>query len=607
MAIYYLDVDDEITSAAARIRDSSDNRIALVLSGGSRVATSRINFRLLAGEAKRRNKRLAIVAADPSVQSVARSAELPVYATVGDYEKAEAARAGGAGVPGAAVGTGVAATGAVAGVMDEPTTTVAPRAPAGRSAVASGAGGGRFLNRRFGPARIPFSVLAGIAAVFVLVLGIGAFFFYPSATVVLTVREEPVGPLSLNVTVDPNLSAPNDLSGTVPGVTKAFPVSTSGTFDATGQSVVDTPASGTVTFDSTNTLFAVPVIAGTQVSAGGIAFTTTRTVSVPAAVVSGNIITHGTADAPITAVQAGLAGNVAAGKIVRLPSDLVAAKVSVSNKSATTGGTHTVTLMIVQADLDQAESSLLAQLNSSFEASVTAADAVPAGSSLFPPTAHLGVTTFSPDPAGLLNQQNPTFDLSAAATGTAVVADVSTVSQLAERRIRGDVKSGYRLVDGSIATQVGTAAAQAGSVVVPVTASAMQTRVLDAATLRSAITGMSLADARTYLEQFGQVSVSLSPDWASTMPSFDFRIDLQIVAAGGQPTPSPSQSGSQHTPRPAVTPAPAAGSPTTGSTPSVAASPSASAAPSATPSAPAPPSPSPSATPAPPTASPSPS
>src|ERR1035437_5463982 len=93
MAIYYLDVDDGVTSAAARIRDSSDNRIALVLSGGARVATSRINFRLLAREARHRNKRLAIITGDPSVQSVARSAELPVFASVGEYERAETARA----------------------------------------------------------------------------------------------------------------------------------------------------------------------------------------------------------------------------------------------------------------------------------------------------------------------------------------------------------------------------------------------------------------------------------------------------------------------------------------------------------------------------------
>src|ERR1035437_10134568 len=95
MAIYYLDADDEVTSAAARIRDSSDSRIALVLSNGSRIATSRINFRLLAGEARHRHKRLAIITSDPSVQSVLRTAELPAYASVGEYERAEAARARG--------------------------------------------------------------------------------------------------------------------------------------------------------------------------------------------------------------------------------------------------------------------------------------------------------------------------------------------------------------------------------------------------------------------------------------------------------------------------------------------------------------------------------
>ena len=76
MAIYYLDIDDEITSAAARIRGSADAHIALVMPAGSRVATSRINFKLLEREAKQRNKRLAIVAPDASVRSLAQSAGL---------------------------------------------------------------------------------------------------------------------------------------------------------------------------------------------------------------------------------------------------------------------------------------------------------------------------------------------------------------------------------------------------------------------------------------------------------------------------------------------------------------------------------------------------
>ena len=49
--IVYLDVDDEITSAAQRIRSSTATRVALVVPYGSRIATSRMNFRLLSREA----------------------------------------------------------------------------------------------------------------------------------------------------------------------------------------------------------------------------------------------------------------------------------------------------------------------------------------------------------------------------------------------------------------------------------------------------------------------------------------------------------------------------------------------------------------------------
>ena len=49
--VIYLDIDDEITSAAARIRAAEGSRVAVVLPYGSRVATSRINFRLLARDA----------------------------------------------------------------------------------------------------------------------------------------------------------------------------------------------------------------------------------------------------------------------------------------------------------------------------------------------------------------------------------------------------------------------------------------------------------------------------------------------------------------------------------------------------------------------------
>jgi hypothetical protein len=84
--ILYLDVDDEITTAAARMRGAADKAVAIVLPAGSRLATSRINFRLLAREGLERNRTLSIVAADPAARAIAASAGLPVYASVAEFE-----------------------------------------------------------------------------------------------------------------------------------------------------------------------------------------------------------------------------------------------------------------------------------------------------------------------------------------------------------------------------------------------------------------------------------------------------------------------------------------------------------------------------------------
>ena len=84
--IIYLDVDDEITSAASRIRSVPGTKAALVVPYGSRIATSRMNFRLLSREALVSNKRLSIVSGDAAARSLAASAGLPVFGTVQEYE-----------------------------------------------------------------------------------------------------------------------------------------------------------------------------------------------------------------------------------------------------------------------------------------------------------------------------------------------------------------------------------------------------------------------------------------------------------------------------------------------------------------------------------------
>src|SRR6476659_5695038 len=118
--IIYLEVDDEITTAATRIRTSEATRLAVVLPYGSRVATSRINFRLLARDALTHEKRLSIVSGDPATRALAASAGLPVFGSVAEYEasvagledepreESTAAAVAGAGAAGAAAAADVA-------------------------------------------------------------------------------------------------------------------------------------------------------------------------------------------------------------------------------------------------------------------------------------------------------------------------------------------------------------------------------------------------------------------------------------------------------------------------------------------------------------------
>ena len=129
--ILYLDVDDEITSAAARIRRAEGNRVVLVLPYGSRVATSRINFRLLARDALMHEKRLSIVAPDGATRALAASAGLPVFASVAEYEGSleDGDRAGAGRAAAAAAAAAAGGVASAAGARSAADSTRSPTRP----------------------------------------------------------------------------------------------------------------------------------------------------------------------------------------------------------------------------------------------------------------------------------------------------------------------------------------------------------------------------------------------------------------------------------------------------------------------------------------------
>jgi hypothetical protein len=543
-SIVYLDAGDEITSAAARIRSSHENRVALVVPNGSRLATSRINFRLLAREAQSRGRQLSVVAGDAATRALAASAGLPAFSSVREYEEAEAAP--GVSQPGSAdpaseptrprkappkpAAAAVAAAAARASSPHEDleaTALIPTAAPQPRSAAVAASArpvAARAAEPDPRPAasipvvgsrravRLPFGrhvgiALVGVLALAVLASGVGAYLLLPSAEITITTRTEAIGPVPLEIRADPAVTTADPATATVPARRLTFEVAVSDTFPTT----VTVPA-GT---------FVIPQVVPGEASVG------------------------------VEAVRAGPDGNVPANSITVVPPGENPTFLRVRNPQATSGGERQEFPRVDQADIDAALEQLRARLDEAFTTILGDPARIPPDLTLFPETRRLEEPVPTTDSAALLNQEVPEFTLGLASTGSVIAVDEAPIEVIARSRIDGEVAEGYRLVEDSIEIVPGDPVVDGETVTFPVSASAQQIRLLDADRLREEIKGKPIAQARTLLERYGAVRLNVWPEWVTAIPTIDARLTLRIEAppaAGSGPSPSP---------RPGASPAPA--------------------------------------------------
>jgi hypothetical protein len=547
--LVYLDVDDEITSAATRIRSTEADRITLVLPYGSRLATSRINFRLLAREAAARGKELDIVCADASARALAAAAGLPVHASVAAFEAHGTAGAAGAAggsndEPGGSNGSdaAVAAVGATAATQlslpeladDEAPTRVitsprrsSPKVP------------------RVGPARPPVPPRVAVAAGFgvlagVVILGLLAFELLPSATIVLHPRSADLGPLQLTVEARADTTAPDSTNLVIPAQRFTFPLEATKTFSATGTNVVEAKATGNVTFANWDTGSGEQIPAGSVVKTEqGVEFTTLATVTLPAATFDffPPFATHpSTSTVGVEAVLPGPDGNVGNNAITVIPKGHSKRLLKVSNQEPTSGGAHDERVVVSAVDVTNAQIALNDALQTQLDTQVTGASGVPSGVALFPETATVGETTPSVDTTTLVGTEATEFDLGLTAEGSVLGVDPSTIQALAESRLEAEVEGGWTLAPGSTTFQLGEPSVFGDVVSYPVTISGTEVHDVDQAKLIADIRGLVLAQARSRLDDFGDVSISLWPDWVTTIPTNDDRIQFTIA----EPQPAPS-------------------------------------------------------------------
>ncbi|MDQ2966008.1 MAG: baseplate J/gp47 family protein [Chloroflexota bacterium] len=608
--ILYLDVDDEITTAATRMRGAADKTVAIVLPAGSRLATSRINFRLLAREGLERNRTLSIVAADPAARAIAASAGLPVYASVADFE-AEAAPGAAAGEPRSTVeqtptpaagpspttkstrrrqraaketaaGAGAVGGSAVAGESvvsraaagqitaeqmsadllagrgsDAPTIVAPPplprpgppaetrplsppetrpRSSAATSPIVPTAWSGGLLSGRL------LAVLGSLLIV-LLILAVVGYVVLPQATVVVTPVAAPIGPVSFVVRADPDATTVDATGGVIPATRLSLDFTASGEYPATGKRVVQAKAKGALRWRNCDPTRSYTIPAGTIASTGsGIGFATDAAVFLPVAISSpdGTKITCQPRVVAARAVKAGPSGNVGAGSVTVVPSNLNSVVIKVTNPGAMTGGKRDEFTRVQQSDIDAALAQLTRDIGAQFTSWEAAPDALPQGATAFAATGKLGSVVPSVDPSTLIDLEQPTFQLAATSTGTVVAVDTSQIARIAQERIAAQVPAERTLRDGSVTAQHDTGSADGELVDFRVTAAGQAIPVLDPNALREAIKGRSVDEARSILGRYGTVRIDTWPGFVSSIPTLDARLDLTVAGDGAPSSPAPS-------------------------------------------------------------------
>jgi hypothetical protein len=500
MAVWYLDSEDEITDAVARLRGATEEQVVFVVPTGSRIATGRINFKLLGREAAARDLRLAIASADAQVRAMAVSAGVIAQPTAAE---AEAALERGESVPesvptDAAEATGEAASGDIEG-------TARTRS--------------RRVSRR---------VLVGVVGVLV-VATVGVFASLqslPTAQVTLTPRTATIGPLPLTITALTTVSEPDPETGRLPAVDVPIPLSAEKSYPATGRDVVEARATGTVVLTSPDQPFDQPILAGIRVrTPSGVEFQTTQDVVMPRSAADGG---PSQVSVPVEAVAPGDEGNVAPGTITQVPS-LEGQGISVSNPEATSGGRHQETPFVTQDDYEAALADLQSGLMVELAKRLEDPERLPADLTVFTRTAQPGTVEFTPAADKVVDSRAAEFTLSGAVTAHVLAVDERSVDAMARSIVLADLPDGMAVLPGRLSVQTGDGVAEDGGIRFDGTASAVAYQVIDKEAVLKRIAGLPVSQARAILEALGATTVTVWPDFLGDLPSDSNRIRLDVL------------------------------------------------------------------------------
>jgi hypothetical protein len=525
--LLYLEPDDEITSVIRRLKGADAGRVILVAPGRSRATSSVVALRLLQRAAAETGRSVALVA-DASTRSLAGEAGIAAFASVADATSPTPSPA----EPMTPTRAPIHVVRGAGGARLQPSKpipatdgmeeTVAVHLPPPAKPGSSGRG-------RRSPRLPRWPWLVALLAVALAAVAA----LLPGATVRITPATVAVGPVSIPITVDVAGRATGDLQATKPGT-------------ATGVRPEQVPANGTVTFSNWNTV-AVEVPQGTHVSVGGTtAFVTLARIVVPRGKYTGTIV-PGEGSIAVSAVVAGVGGNVAAGAIDTIDDESVRLFLRgfpdnpnrlVTNTDPTTGGLETSHPVIQQSDVDAVVAAIEADLRSQLDAVLAGQpDRLYAAAS----DSEAPKIDIADDLVG--KEDQPTFELHGTLTFDRAYASRSGAEATASAAflaLPDEVPPGTAIVGDSIRVDLVPASATGDRLDVTASVAAAAAATIDEAQLRDRIAGLTVGEAKTELQPLGEVEIDLWPGWVDRLPRLTFRIEVKQVVQGPTQSPGPS-------------------------------------------------------------------
>jgi hypothetical protein len=376
------------------------------------------------------------------------------------------------------------------------------------------------------------SAVAGLCLL-ALILFVG-YFVLPAASITVTPASTALD-ADVPVVADSNANSVDLAAGKIPAhVVTSGDVEGSSTVSASGQrDVPNQAARGSVTFTNlTDQPVSVPK--NTIVQAGKVAFFTVADTQVGPSLKIGDTPIPGAGPASIQAADPGDGGNVPVGAVTAVQG-AIASKVSVINRSATTGGTNKKGSYLSSDDQAKAKQALLTQLRKQALDKIRGQIArnetfLPNPDSGGDPVEEL---TYAESPEQVTGQT--TLHMKIIIRGLTFQGDdvnqvVAQAMDNAARRRAGNA----RLSDAPLAIDPPVVVSNDGTIIkLQVHTAGRVSTPLNASGLADQVRGMSAAAARNRLALtpgVGQADVQLWPAWANKVPSFSWRIRTTVTS-----------------------------------------------------------------------------